>query len=296
MPLITKKSFIDLITQLNTIAFSTDIDKQNHYVGMGEPNSDLLLIGNEMALDSSSAVDKVIFNHECTFNINHWYDIYTSHIHLTNALDPSLLGRIAPLTGFNPHNPLLFSLTRTKVFKSSVSGHTYSGMERLIDKVEKTYGFTQTNIKETINWDKCSFSKFFITELNINPSKTSSTSKFNVKNFVGTNKTSTPSERYNFMNKGDLDFYKSFKTVIIYAGSKLNYVGKIASIEREKIIQIFNPALNHGHHHIIILPPHVNPNYIEYYDCGEGSRVILSRHFSSGFSNSYAHELAKLIR
>ena len=287
MPLITKKSFIDLITHLNSKAFSVDADKQNHYVGMGNPNSDLLLVGNEMALDSSHSIHSSIFRHECTLNIEHWYDIIAHYNHLINPFDPILLKRIAPLTGFNPFNPLLFSLTRSIVLGKH--GHTYYGMERLINHFEKIDGFTQTNIEETINWIICSFSKFFITELNINPSKTSSTSKFNVKDFVGTNKTSKPSKRYNFINKGDLDFYKSFKTVIIYAGSKLNYVGKVASIEREKIIQIFNPKLSNSN-------LKSSPSGIKFYDCGTGARVIISRHFSSGFGHTTAKDLASLIK
>ena len=86
-----------------------------------------------------------------------------------------------------------------------------------------------------------------------------------------------------------MDFYKSFKTVIIYAGSKLNYVGKVASIEREKIIQIFNPKLSNSN-------LKSSPSGIKFYDCGTGARVIISRHFSSGFGHTTAKDLASLIK
>jgi hypothetical protein len=65
-------------------------------------------------------------------------------------------------------------------------------------------------------------------------------------------------------------------------------VGSINSIERLKIIQIFNPTLTHLDYTNI----NIGNTSLDIYENGNGSKVILCRHFSSGFSNQDAQVLA----
>ena len=267
MAIIKKKSFIKLIS---------DKISENEYLGLGNPDSNILLVGNEKALGKS---DKSIIKHELDLNVSHWLDIINKFNNLHDPFDKELLNRQNSFEKFNPFNPLLYNITAKRV--KGKSGHTYYGMNRLINRYEAINNLNPTNIFEE-SFAANTFSKVFLTELNATPARSSSQANFNLKAFRA-------SSRYKMMTStlGE-HFFNSFKTVILYCGKNNKYVGNIDSQERLDIIRIFNPNLNHT--------DLKNTGDIKFYEPrNNGPRVILCRHLSSGFSNILANELASLI-
>jgi len=245
---------------------------------MGNPDADILLVGTEKALDPKNFKHYDILNHELNLNVEHWEDIIVNHNHLIEHLDPLLLIRSGLLNGFNPFNPLLFPATLSLV--GGRAGHTYYGLQRLLNYYEGIRHLPVTTIFERLKYNKCTFSRCFLTEVSANPARNIHIAKFNLSDFfVGL--------RYHFMTTSARDFYTSFKNVVIYAGKNNRYVGAEGTTNRLKIIRIFNPSLNHLD---IINMPH-----FDYYDNGHGARVILCRHLAAGLGNGIAIEIANSI-
>ena len=99
------------------------------------------------------------------------------------------------------------------------------------------------------------------------------------------------SDRYIFLTTTASNFYRSFKTVVIYCGRNNKYVGKIGTENRLRVIQIFNPTLAH----LDLITVETPSSPIEIYSNDLGSKVILCRHLSSGFGNNVAQVLANHI-
>lgn len=272
MPLINKPSFDGLITNL-TAKDSTP------YVGMGNPDSKILLVGSEKALNTNNPNENTIIEHELNLNVAHWNNVLRNYNHLDTPFNPLLLERPHPFTGFNPFSPLLFEITRDKV--RGQGGHTYYGMQRLLNHYEEIHNIPQTRILEVNNFNNSTFSRCFITEISTKPAKNQKKAAFKLNDFF-------MGERYHFMTNEAASFYQSFSTVVIYAGKNRKYVGQEGTANRLDIIRIFNPTLEHAHiHHMA--------NHV-YYDNGKGARVILCRHFAAGFGYAEAHEIALSIR
>lgn len=280
--MINKKSFIDLIKKYEEKESPQDHD----YIGMGNPDSSLLLVGSEKAIDPIH--DAAIMHHELFHNIDHWFDIVMHYNHLANPFDPILLNRAMPLNGFNPYNPMFFLANIGQIVGG---GHTYSGMNRLINQFEVLHGLLPiTNIHSDL-FNENSFSKYFITELSSKPAKKQAAAKFNLKDFL-------ISSRYNFMTGHAAEFYRDFKTTILYFGKNKKYCGIAGTSERLNVIQIFNHNLTHTDLAIYSDPHHHFE--IEYYDSLKGgSRVILTRHFTAwapvAFNLDYANAVSRLI-
>lgn len=268
------KSQIPKFIELSSAEYNNDFP----YIGMGNPNADILLVGKEKALSSDSLYNSIL-THELNLNFFHWNDLVTNGCSFTSPLDPSILNRTGSLNGFNPFNPLLYNPTFKIVYKKH--GHTYYGIQRLINKLESINGVNSTSIFESTNFSNCTFSKIFLTELNTNTALTSSESDFKISTFL-----KCKNGRYDFMK--NCDFYKRFKVVIIYAGKDLKYVGKDNSSEREALIQIFNPHLTNS--------DCITTQNFQIYHTNIGSTVILCRHFSGGFSNALREEIAELLK
>ncbi len=276
--LITKESFADIFSN------QPDIDAVPHngtnppYVGMGNPNSSLLVVGNEKALNKED--DQPIINHELLNNWNHWYDILNNHNDLIDPFNIELMNRPVSMNGFNPFNPLLFAPTLERV--QGIGGHTYYGLQRLINAYENEGPIT--GLFET-SFANNTFSKCFMTEMSANPSRTTKKAGFNSADFF-------TSSRYCFMTGIAASFYQGFKTTILYCGRNRKYVGNPDSEERLKIIRIFNPKLEHEHRRIVVF----GEKNIEYYDTDNGARVILCRHLSNGFGNADAKAVANCMK
>ena len=82
MPLINKPSFLNLITalaaELAAVGFDPLVDIENPdmvpehlnpYVGMGNPDSDILMVGTEKALNAANPAHFAILTHELSLNV-----------------------------------------------------------------------------------------------------------------------------------------------------------------------------------------------------------------------------------
>ena len=274
MALINRQEFVELLNS----NFLRDLNenKENFYVGMGNPNADTLLIGSEKALNPLDATYAPILRHELELNIDHWIDLLDNYNHIENPFDLNLLNRNPPLNRFNPFNPLFLEQTANIV--GNRAGHTYAGMMRLINIVlNQNFGLYTRDFTNNV------FSKIFISELSTNTALNQNLANFNLANFLD-------SARYNFLTTTASNFYRSFKTVVIYCGRNSDYVDNPGSENRLKVIQIFNPTLSHMD---LITIDAISP--IEIYSNGLGSKVILCRHFAAGFGNDMAQALANHI-
>ena len=86
MTLIRNKKFKTLV---NSIANYT----QEKYLGMGNPDSKILLVGSEKALSPTHEEDMIIRNHELLNNHYQWYDIINHYNYLTDNFDSVILKR-----------------------------------------------------------------------------------------------------------------------------------------------------------------------------------------------------------
>jgi hypothetical protein len=275
MALINKNSFLNLINE-NT----------SEYIGMGNPNSNLLLVGSEKAFDVN--LQPLIAHHELYHNYGHWKDIVLNYNHHKNSYDELLLNRLHPLNSFNPFNPLFLDDTRQIVMP--LGGHTYNKIKRLVNDFLNIHHLPETEINPNAapgnNFDLNTFSKCFITDLSSMPAINQNQAKFKLDEFL-------QSERYNFMLHHASSFYQDFKTTILYFGKNTNYIGNVNSPQRLSVLRIFNPDITHADRRT------VNRNGIEFecYIPKNGSKLILSYHFTNFkfFTANYSIALASII-
>ncbi len=265
MTLIRNKKFKTLV---NSIANYT----QEKYLGMGNPDSKILLVGSEKALSPTHEEDMIIRNHELLNNHYQWYDIINHYNYLTDNFDSVILKRGH---AFNPFNPLLLALIANRV--RGKSGHTYYGMQRLI------------NAYQALNYDpdlrifspafhQNTFSKIFITELSIKTARNQKAANFNLDEFLR-------SERYSFLIENmTYQFFSTFKTIILYFGKNIRYIGNPETAKRLQIINIFNRSLYHSNRTIY----RHEQKTIEVYQGLKGPKIVLCRHLSAGFGMNEA--------
>lgn len=250
-------------------------EQPTDYIGMGNPDAKILFVGSEKALSASNLAHAPILNHELVLNHKHWFDIVTRHLH-KDPFDPSLLSRSGPLAGFNPYSPLLFPSTEAIVRRSG--GHTYRGMERLINAYEVHAGLhPTTTIWEKKTHAKSTSSRIFISELSTQVAPNQALAKFDLCRFLS-------SLRHKFMTGVARDFYQGFDVVVLYCGRNANYVGQKGTKERRAVIRIFNPIAIHA-----VSPA---PAGFEVYSPTTGARIILCRHFAGGFGKVMATAIA----
>ena len=275
MSLINKNSFLNLINE-NT----------SEYIGMGNPNSNLLLVGSEKAIDLS--LHPLIAHHELYHNYMHWKDLVCNHNTLYDPYDGVLLHRPYPLDGFNPFNPLFLGVTRRIVMP--LGGHTYKKIKRLVNHFQNIRHLPVTDINPIYapgnNFDLNTFSKCFITDLSSKPATNQNKANFKLDKFL-------QSERYNFLSHHAASFYQDFKTTILYFGKNVNYIGKVNSPQRLSILRIYNPIIEHTDRQMITS----GGFNFECYIPKTGSKVILSYHFTAfgSFTANYSIALASLI-
>lgn len=276
MPLIQKNSFLNLIKK-NTL---------EEYIGMGNPNSNILLVGSEKAFNVDN--QPLIAHHELNFNYEHWKNIVHHYNHLTDPYDNLLLTRPYPLDGFNPFNPLFLLDTRCIVMPRG--GHTYHKIKRLINHFQGIHHHPDTYIDPTLPegdvFDFNTFSKCFITDLSSTPATNQKKANFKLDEFL-------KSKRYDFLLNHASSFYQDFKTTILYFGKNENYIGRVNSDQRLSVLRIFNPSVTHGDRII----EHVGGFDFECYIPKSGSKIILSYHVTNYryFNTNYSIALSSLI-
>ena len=238
------------------------------YIGMGNPDADILFVGKEKALDPGKLIDQPIILHELLLNHPHWYDIVVNHTN-KGSHDTALLQRPHPFTGFSPYNPLLLPTTWARV--TGRGFHTYQGMWLAVNDggtINDVTGLGTMTPPQAEAWQWRLFDKVFITELSIQVARSSSKVRFKLKEWL-------QSPRYRFMSGMAAPFYQRFKTVVIYAGvNNRRYVGAPGSPERLALIQIFNPTLTHADMHVLA------NGAVQEYANGTGARVLITPHLS----------------
>lgn len=253
------------------------------YIGMGNPDADILLVGREKALDPDKPHDRPIILHELLLNHPHWYDIVVNHTN-TGSHDPALLQRPHPLTDFSPYNPLLFQDTRDRVARKG--SHTYRRMWLAVNRgaiAHQLRGLSRMNNHQQEAWSWGLFDKVFITELSIQVARSSSKVRFKLKEWL-------QSPRYRFMAGMAAPFYRGFEKVVIYAGvNEQDYVGAPGSRERLALVQIFNPSLTHNHMHF-----RAN-GMVQEYANGFGARVLITQSLFMHMGGASALTIQPLI-
>ena len=269
---IGNQEFIQLINSIQNYG-------PDYYVGMGNPDSEILLVGSEKALNITQQPDIAIAEHELYQNHNHWRDILNNYHHpLINPFEPMLMERMAPLSGFNPFNPLLFTPTADRVMGKA--GHTYYGMQRLINAYQIQNGNPPLNIFN-IAFEQNTFSKVFLTELSATPASNQGVANFNLDQFL-------QSPRYNFLTHDTTyNFFSTFRTVVLYFGRNNTYAGNLGTEQRLQIARIFNRNLSHLHGQVIAA------NNVEVYISDTCPRVVFCRHLSQGFSREAANAIVE---
>ena len=236
------------------------------YIGMGNPDADILLVGREKAMDPGKLIDQPIILHELLLNHPHWYDIVVNHTN-TGSHDPALLQRPHPFTDFSPYNPLLFQDTRHRVARKG--SHTYRRMWLTVNRgatAHQLRGLSRMNNQQQEAWSWGLFDKVFITELSIQVARksTEAPTPFRLTEWL-------QSARYRFMSGMAAPFYRRFETVVIYAGVKTHdYVGAPGSPERLHLVKLFNSTLTHDDMRLLA------DGAVQEYANGSGARVLIT--------------------
>lgn len=286
-PVIKKECFKLLFENINDDLNKQNADFNKNFLGLGNPDADILFVSTKLLLTEKQIENWRI--NRSTYNLQSFDTVQRSDL-LFEEYDNNFfkwylvqLGIYGINSHSNPLNPLLNFEVHENVLCNN--NHIYFGIQRLINLFEERNRLNKTYLAEKNNWEDCTFYRFFFTGLNI----ATPDADFKVNNFVGTDDSKTPSARYNFMSNKDKGFYKSFKTVFLFlAGNDSNTIGDLESIERERLLKIFNPDLKNSD-----IKTYAG---ITYYDCGEGARVIISPDFTNGFNRIMETKLVKLIK
>ncbi len=209
------------------------------YIGMGNPDANLLFVGSEKAFDKTKS--DIIDLHERKLNYLHWYNIINSYGNINDHLHPDLKLRYK-LKGFNPFSPITLDETSSAVYSGP---HTYKKIEKIVNAQIMSYRpmAFKTKFDEIApkSFEKSSFNYCFLTDISDFPKKRQKDGdKFKYDEFK-------KSCRYKHLNDNNSigGFYRDFKNILIYAGK--DYTGSHASDQRNDIIRIFNPKINPIH-------------------------------------------------
>jgi hypothetical protein len=233
MPLIRNLDFRKIFEGLNNIVIPQDYKPQEYpYIGLGNPDANILFVGSEKKEEVNFPQ---ILQHELVYNFVHWCNLINEHSTFNDRFHPGLKLRGNQLDHFNPFSPLSLDETCLAVYK--LGNHTYRRIETIINGI--TLNFNSTPPKSIFaispkKYEDSIFSKCFLTELSDHPLPAQN----GVWDFTGFKN----SARGQHILKGSLGkFYRSFKKIVIYAGR--SYTGDVGSLQREEIIQMFNPNL-----------------------------------------------------
>lgn len=152
------------------------------YIGFGNPNSEVLILGKEKGFDYENNEKQAFF--ESINNPKEWHHYIKNEISYTEEKYDSNSGYYN-----NSFIPYLEAIKK--------SGHTWNKYKKLIQEV-----YPNEEFQDNFFLRNC-----FISEINHNPSKTSIIKKYNFE------------ERINFLKHS---FYKSFRVTILACGNYLD--------------------------------------------------------------------------
>lgn len=182
-----KKDFVYLVENANILCddfYAKTKEKLPNpfYIGFGNPNSEILILGKEKGFDYKNNENQTFY--ESINNPKEWNHYIKNDI--TFTLDKSYEN-----SGFY-NNCFIPYLQKIKK-----SGHTWNKYGKLIQEI-----YPNEELENNLFLKKC-----FISEINHFPSKTSEISIYNFQ------------ERLNFLKN---DFYRKFKIIILACGNYLD--------------------------------------------------------------------------
>ncbi|NMM50752.1 hypothetical protein [Marinigracilibium pacificum] len=155
------------------------------FIGYGNPNSDLLIIGKEKAFNPEKNPELLL--HESINNLTQWKNIISTGVNIGE---------------FDPRNPRIYHN------KGLSSGHTWRLYSKIISSYSGDFN-THSELLNSTDINDSMFNNCFITELNYKPSKKTLKSAGNLEYRKALFQT---------------DFFKSFKKVLFtakaYVGKK----------------------------------------------------------------------------
>jgi len=174
-----------------------------YFIGYGNPNSEILIMGKEKAFDVSSNPDLLFL--ESIKNISQWEKIISNKIKWENSVD----------LDFDPRFP--------KEYHEKIKDrrHTWYKYSVFLSSFIEDKKLPQALFEESKDKLNSLFNYCFCTELNSTPSKR-------------TQNITTSKRREEYLK---IEFYKGFKYVLIAGVSTL---GKLKSQQDDKIEEIFD--------------------------------------------------------
>jgi hypothetical protein len=206
--------------EFRELVLKSNLENHNDYIGKGNPNAKILIIGKELALDQKQIIEiKETLNR----NVSDWKD---------NIDNPNkeIVNWNKNFSLFNPLFPYKGMMKSEQSF-----GQTWRKYQLLHDK---------TFDSQLDSYDF--YNKIFITELNSNPSKYS-----NDQNKEEEERKNSINERVNNFFKSD--FIQSFPIIIVASGHytrdynvdlcklfNIDFISPTKEVKGEKVIQWYN--------------------------------------------------------
>lgn len=236
------------------------------YLGTGNPNSSILVIGKECAIIPNSEQ----YQREISNNINDWNDNINQNIRFDDV--SRYLNN--PLPKYNPLFPYKgqrFAVRKEtrdkKIINDGGTSDTWVNYQKLNNKI----------FEEKSNINYIDFHKsFFITEMNEVVSKTSEITKKEAKEAI----LKSIRERLDFF-KNDLDFFQKFSIIILACGKKYISEQEIQDIFTVRISK--EKILKQGQYFRV------------FFNNDKTKLVINTRQFSSGVLGILMDEIANEI-
>lgn len=241
--------------------------KSNNYVGVGNPNSDILIIGKEAAIDR----EKIEFSNDILQirnlqnyerNAMDWMD------NIKTCFDSNQIEIWNKEKYFQDENASNNPLFSFKGLKGLKEGETYNKYQKLHDYIfDKNF-----NKDEMYSFQN----KFFITELNDSPNKRT----------INANKESIKSRKELFKNE---QFIQNFKVIILACS---NYISNIGEGDEREIDTIFDVKFSHE----FKVDKFPNQKYWVHKNESNSKLVIHTRQLSTNVSDDLLKGIANEVR
>jgi len=164
---LTKSDYIDRKKYWEKIDKVDESYAHPYYIGFGNPEADILIIGKEKGFDIN---DKKLLFYESINNVYYWKLIVDGELEKMsgNTIDEKIIEFVKKYD-FCPLFPLGLELYRHPIYiKTFRRGHTWKKYESIISK---SYNLSFNYNTGSYHYSKSFFSRCFITEFNYIPAK-----------------------------------------------------------------------------------------------------------------------------
>lgn len=238
------------------------------YVGTGNPNSEIIIVGKETAIDIKKVEEGNLFESKNLQNYNQnaadWKENIKNKICQDEIAD---WNKDIYCSDYKAKNNPLFSY-KGIVLSEHMEGQTYRKYQKLYDLIFNM----KTEKNEKYNFQE----NFFITELNDSPNK----------NTHNANKDSLKSRKELFKNE---PFIQNFKVIILACS---NYITNTGEGDEREIDTIFNVKFTPKS----IAKKLINQKFWVHKNESGSKLVIHTRQLSANVSDELLEEIAKEVR